>query len=57
MPKLTQKQEHARDARDLRVLSLLDQGYTQPQAANAVGMTRGPVARLVAQIRDDEAAQ
>lgn len=45
---------HERDMRDLRLLQLLDQGFTQDQACKHVGCSRGPLARLLADIRLDE---
>ncbi|MBA86117.1 MAG: hypothetical protein CML69_15495 [Rhodobacteraceae bacterium] len=49
--------EHDRDQRDLRILELLDEGLTQAAAADATGVTRGLVAKLVSHIREDIAAQ
>jgi len=46
--------EHDRDARDLKILKLLDEGMTQDQVAARMGISRGPIARLLADIRKDE---
>lgn len=52
MTKLT---EHERDQRDLTILGLIGKhGMTQRGAAERMGITRGPVSRLVADIRKDE---
>ncbi|WP_165390232.1 hypothetical protein [Thalassococcus sp. S3] len=42
-----------RDERMLRALKLLDLGFTQDQVAARLGMTRGPISRLVIEIRAD----
>lgn len=49
--------ENDRDTRDLRILQLLDEGMSQDRAARTMGVSRGPVARMVAEIRADEASQ
>lgn len=46
--------EHERDQRDLKILQMLDQGIPQPEIAAALGISRGPIVRLVRDIRDDE---
>ncbi|AHD09514.1 winged helix-turn-helix transcriptional regulator [Phaeobacter gallaeciensis] len=52
---MTPQQEHDRDSRDLKILRLLDEGLSQQQVADACGVTRGPIAKLVRDIRKDEA--
>jgi predicted transcriptional regulator len=49
--------EQERDQRDLRILELLDKGLTQAAAAEAMGVTRGLVSKLVSHIRADIAVQ
>ena len=44
-----------RDERDLRILSLLDDGLTQQQVCDRIGVTRGLVTKLLGDIRKDEA--
>lgn len=46
--------EHARDARDLSILQMLDDGATQQQAADAAGVTRGLITRLLSDIKEDD---
>lgn len=57
MSRLTQQQEHERDARDLRILELLDSGMSQRRVAAVVGAARGPIVRMLADIRHDEDQQ
>lgn len=45
------------NARDLRALTLLDSGLTQAVVCERCGMSRGPLVRLLADIREDERAQ
>lgn len=49
--------EHERDARDLKILKLLDTGMSQKQVADAVGVSRGSFQRLLADIREDDRKQ
>jgi hypothetical protein len=44
--------EHLRDIRDLRILTMLDNGSTQKDAGDANGVTRGHITKLIAQIRN-----
>jgi DNA-binding Lrp family transcriptional regulator len=53
---MTRLTEHQRDDRDLRILEMLDEGATQAQCAERFGMSRGAIARMVRDIRRDEAA-
>lgn len=46
--------EQARDQRDLKILKLLDQGLTQTEVATRMAITRGPIVRLLTDIRIDE---
>lgn len=46
-----------RDTRDLQILKLLDQGKSQRQVAEAVGVTRGTFQLLLKDIREDEASE
>ena len=45
--------ETARDARDLEILRMIDRGKSQEQAARRFGVTRGPITRMLAEIRAD----
>lgn len=45
--------EHERDARDLRILALLDEGHSQVAVAKMLGVSRGPIQRLLGDIRRD----
>lgn len=49
--------DHERDARDLKILKLLDTGMSQKQVADAVGVSRGSFQRLLADIREDDRKQ
>lgn len=49
------KKEHDRDARDLRILRMLDRGVMQKEAARREGITRGSITRMLREIREDEA--
>ena len=51
-----QLSEHERDARDLKILSLLDEGLSQKQIAERLNCTRGSFQRLLKDIREDEPA-
>ena len=44
--------ERERDARDLKILTMLDNGMTQEAAR--FNMTRGSIAKMVREIRADE---
>jgi predicted DNA-binding protein (UPF0251 family) len=57
MTRLSDTAEHQRDARDLKALRLLDAGLTQSEVCERLGITRGPLVRLVGDIRRDEANQ
>ena len=46
--------ERERDLRDLKILELIDDGFTQGQAAKRFGLTRSPVSRMIRAIREDE---
>lgn len=46
--------EHERDERDLKILRLLDEGMTQEAVAECMDITRGPIARLLKEIRESE---
>ena len=46
--------ERERDARDLKILTMLDNGMTQEAAAARFNMTRGSIAKMVREIRADE---
>ncbi|MBO9398755.1 winged helix-turn-helix domain-containing protein [Shimia sp. R9_2] len=49
--------QRVRDERDLKVLELLDAGLSQQAVADRLGITRGPIVKLVTDIRKDEEAQ
>ncbi|MGR1582459.1 hypothetical protein ACSSNL_13455 [Thalassobius sp. S69A] len=49
--------ERDRDQRDLRILTMLDHGVVQKDAAQAAGVSRGVITRLLADIRADLAIQ
>lgn len=46
--------DHARDARDLKILKLLDEGLTQATVCARMGVTRGAISRLLREIRQDD---
>ena len=54
MSKLTGRQK---DERDLAILDLIDQGWTQKAAAEAFGITRGVVSRMITEIAADVEAE
>lgn len=56
MPRLCLVRERARDARDLKALRLLDKGLSQREVCIRLGISRGPLVRLLRDIRADEAA-
>lgn len=45
------------DERDLKALRLLDEGLTQTAVCERLGMFRGPLVRLLRDIRAEEEAQ
>lgn len=47
--------EKDRDARDLMALRLLDRGMRQDDVCRRCGMTRGPLVKLLRDIREDMA--
>ena len=49
--------EAQRDRRDLEALRLLDRGLTQQAVCDRLGISRGPLVKLLRDIRADEAAQ
>lgn len=55
MPRLTEAQERARDVRDLKILVLLDLGFSQREVCARLGITRGLIAKLLRGIREGEA--
>lgn len=54
MRALTEKQ---RDQRDLTILKRLDAGLTWKEVAKSVGVAVGTIAKLLREIREDEAKQ
>lgn len=49
--------EAGRDARDLRILSLIEEGLTQEQICQRMGCSRGLITRLLGDIRKDEQSE
>ena len=49
----TRLTEHQRDARDLLALALLEAGHPQHAVCSAFDMSRGPLVRMLREIRDD----
>ncbi len=48
--------QHDRETRDLKALELLDTGMTQAAVCERLGMTRGPLVKMLREIRADEAS-